>query len=121
VTPAQPRPLFSQRAPICWNNCGLAHYLMDCRSRSIHFRRKKTGKPFDVPLFPHAATLVERLKAEGRLFVGKPVVKWRNPRKALAAACERLDLHVYEPRALRRCFIIHALEQGIDPRVVAKW
>jgi len=27
----------------------------------------------------------------------------------------------YEPRALRRCFIIHCLESGIDPLVVARW
>jgi integrase len=86
-----------------------------------HFRRKKTGKHFDVPIFPHATGLVEALKAKGRLAAGKSLVDWRNPRKALAAACERLDLPVYEPRALRRSFIVHALEHGIDPRLVARW
>jgi len=87
----------------------------------IHFRRKKTGKPFDVPIFPHAKSFIEALKAERRLQVGKPVVAWRNPRKAFATACERLNLPSYGARALRRCFIVHCLQEGIDPRLVAKW
>jgi len=32
----------------------------------------------------------------GQLKVGRAVVEWRNPRKALASACERLDVPVYE-------------------------
>jgi len=94
---------------------------IDADAGVIHFRRKKTGKQFDVPIFPHAKPFIEALKTEGRLQVGKPVVAWRNPRKALATACERLSLPSYEPRALRRCFIVHCLQQGIDPRLVAKW
>jgi integrase len=94
---------------------------IDLINGAVHFRRKKTGKHFDVPIFPHATGLVEALKCQGRLAAGKSVVEWRNPRKALAAACERLDLPVYEPRALRRCFVVHALEYGIDPRLVARW
>jgi len=87
----------------------------------VHFRRKKTGKFFDVPIFPHSKALVEELKNKGRLGVGRPVVEWREPRAALAAACRRLEFPVYGPRGLRRCFIIHALEIGVDPRVVARW
>jgi integrase len=94
---------------------------IDTDAGVIHFRRKKTGKQFDVPIFPHAQPFIQTLKAEGRLQVGRPVVAWRNPRKALASACERLDLPSYEPRALRRCFIVHCLQTGIDPRLVAKW
>jgi integrase len=94
---------------------------IDFAAQVIHFRRKKTGKPFDVPIFSHAKHFVERLKAEGRLQVDKPVAAWRNPRKALATACENLNLPTYEPRAFRRCFIVHCLEMSIDPRVVAKW
>jgi integrase len=40
----------------------------------IHFRRKKTEKPFDVPIFPHAQSLIEKLKTEGHLQKGKPIV-----------------------------------------------
>jgi integrase len=94
---------------------------IDLAGQVIHFRRKKTGKFFDVPIFSHAKEFVEQLKTEGRLERGKPVVVWRNPRKALATACDHLDLSEYEPRALRRCFIVRCLESGVDPRVVAKW
>jgi len=94
---------------------------IDLAARVIHFRRKKTGKVFDVPLFPHAKEFIECLKSEGRLQRSRPVVAWRNPRKALATACEHLDLPDFEPRALRRCFIVRCLEMGVDPRVVARW
>jgi integrase len=94
---------------------------VDTENGVIHFRRKKTGKAFDVPIFPHARAFIEKLKKERRLHAGKSVVEWRNPRKALATACERLSLPAYEPRALRRSFIVHCLQQGIDPRLVAKW
>jgi integrase len=94
---------------------------IDLTAQTIHFRRKKTGKLFDVPIFTHAQKFIETLKSEGRLQRGHFVVRWRNPRKALETACEHLNLPEYEPRALRRCFIVHCLETGIDPRVVAKW
>jgi integrase len=87
----------------------------------IHFRRKKTGKPFDVPIFPHAKELIEQLKSQGRLRQGKPVVSWRNPRKALESACDRLGVERFEPRAFRRSFIVHALESDVEPRVIAHW
>jgi integrase len=94
---------------------------VDSEKSAIHFRRKKTGKAFDVPIFPHARDFIEKLKKAGRLRAGNPVVEWRNPRKALATACERLSFPYYEPRALRRSFIVHCLQEGIDPRLVAKW
>ena len=94
---------------------------VDLKNGVIHFRRKKTGKPFDVPIFHHAQAFIEQLKDQNRFQTGNPVVTWRNPRKALEAACERLGLPSYEPRALRRCFIVHCLQQGIDPRIVARW
>ena len=101
------------------------HYLLgehiDLSQGIVHFRRKKTGKPFDVPIFTHAKEFIERLKSNGRLKKALPVVKWRNPRKALQSACERLNVQPYEPRAFRRTFIVHALQSGIDPRVVARW
>jgi len=53
--------------------------------------------------------------------VSRPVVVRRNPRKALESACKDLGVPHYSSRALRRCFIIHCLETGVDPRVVAEW
>jgi integrase len=94
---------------------------IDLPRGEIHFRRKKTSKPFDVPIFPHAEAFIHWLKQQGKFTAGKPVVAWRNPRKALENACKELGLPIYSPRALRRTFIIHCLETGVDPRVVAQW
>ncbi|MGO8926033.1 MAG: tyrosine-type recombinase/integrase [Limisphaerales bacterium] len=94
---------------------------IDFERSEIHFRRKKTGKCFDVPIFPHAKAFVEALKNQGRLQTDRPLVQWRNPRKTLETACKELGLPVFSPRALRRTFIIHCLEEGVDPRVVAQW
>ncbi|HEY5909369.1 MAG TPA: tyrosine-type recombinase/integrase [Verrucomicrobiae bacterium] len=88
----------------------------------VHFLRQKTGKTFDVPILSaEAKHLLNTLRAAGRIQVGKPVFEWRDPEQALHGACERLRMPVYTPRSLRRTFIIHALEQEVDPRVVAKW
>ena len=94
---------------------------IDTDSGVIHIRRKKTTKVFEVPVFPHAKAFIERLKTEGRLQVGTPVVQWRNPRKAFESACKDLGLPHYTPRSLRRCFIVHALEIGVDVRLVSQW
>ena len=94
---------------------------VDFERSEIHFRRKKTGKCFDVPVFPHARAFIESLKNQGRLQTDRPVVKWRNPRKTLETACKELGLPDFSPRAFRRTFIIHCLEEGVDPRVVAQW
>jgi len=87
----------------------------------VSFVRQKTGKAFHVPIFEDGKPVLEALKAAGRTQTGKPVFAWRDPEQALHGACERLKTQVYTPRALRRTFIIHALEHGVDARVVAKW
>ncbi|HEV2208593.1 MAG TPA: tyrosine-type recombinase/integrase [Verrucomicrobiae bacterium] len=87
----------------------------------VSFVRQKTGKAFQVPIFDHGKVILQALRASGRIQTGKPVFVWRDPERALHGACERLQMPVYTPRALRRTFIIRALEQGADPRVVAKW
>jgi hypothetical protein len=42
-------------------------------------------------------------------------------KKALASACQRLNLPNYSSRAFRRMFITTALERGVDVKVVAQW
>jgi integrase len=83
--------------------------------------RRKTKKYFQLPIFPHAQELVRELVSQGSVKTGKPVFTWSNPRKALESACARLGLPRFSLRALRRAFIIHCLEQGLEPRVVAEW
>jgi integrase len=84
-------------------------------------RRQKTGKIFSVPVFPHARWFVEKLRHDGQLENGERVFQVCNPREAITFACSRLNLPTFSPRSFRRAFIIHALERGVDTRVVAAW
>jgi len=93
----------------------------DFERMQITIVRQKTRKPFVIPIYPQAVELVMRLKSEGRIEFGRPLFNARSPEVALHRACKRLNLPRYSPRALRRMFIIRALEKGIDPRVVAAW
>jgi hypothetical protein len=83
----------------------------DLVRNEIHFRRMKTGKLFDVSIFPHAKPFIEALRHRGGIVASKPVVEWRNPRKSLESACKNLGLPIHIPRALRRTFLIHCLER----------
>jgi integrase len=87
----------------------------------VNFRRKKTKKWFSVTIFPHAKDFIQSLRVRGMVRTGQPVFVWRNPRRALETACEKLGFPRYSPRALRRTFIVRCLELGVDPRVVAEW
>ena len=94
---------------------------VDFERGAVHLFRGKTRKEYTVPIYSHAEGFIKNLKKSGRLAPGKHVFEWQNPRKALESACRKLKLPVYSPRALRRTFIIHCLERGVDPRVVASW
>src|SRR5436190_1983010 len=41
--------------------------------------------------------------------------------KALSNACKRLGLPPFTHRALRRMFIVRAIERGVDVKVIAEW
>jgi len=85
----------------------------------LHLFRQKTRKEYVVPIYPHCKLFVQQLKDESRIVAGNKVFNWRSPRKALETACVALGLPKFSPRALRRTFIVHCLEKGMDARVVA--
>ena len=84
-------------------------------------RTSKTDTGYTIPLFPQVASLLGRLKKEGKIVQGKPVFTVRNPKKALAHACRRLNFPHFTPRSLRRCFITRAIEKGVDFKTLAAW
>ena len=81
--------------------------------------RHKTRQGFVIPVFPQVRALVEKLcsgKAHHeRLF------KHDDAAKALSNACKRLGLPPFTHRALRRMFIVRAIERGVDVKVIAEW
>jgi integrase len=49
------------------------------------------------------------------------LLKIADAKKALAGACRRLGYRPFSQRSLRRMFITHAIEKGIDVKVIAEW
>ena len=87
------------------------------RQQIITFRHKtKTG--FVIPLYPQLRPLLERRYTQR---TSDKVFSINNAKKAIAAACKRLNLPVYSHRSFRRMFITRAIERGVDVRVIAQW
>ena len=93
---------------------------VDWQNNNLTFIRRKTGKPFTVPIYPWAKEFIHT-EMEPRLKQGKSVFEWRNPRKALETACQNLGLARVEIRSLRRTLIIHLIQNRVDIRLIAKW
>jgi integrase len=91
---------------------------IDWKTNLIHFRRLKTKKHFDVPIYDSVRELLTRrcqgLQPDDRVFTLK------NIKKSLATACQKLGYDHFTHRSFRKFFITLALDSGADPRVVAK-
>ena len=84
--------------------------------------RQKTRSGFAVPIFPQLRPLLEKRRAQA----GNPSPDTRvfsviDAKKSLSGACQRLNLPSYSSRSLRRCFIVSAIEKGVDIKVIAQW
>jgi len=93
---------------------------VDWSKNTISFIRRKTGKQYEVPIYPWAKEFIQS-EIESRLKRQQPVFDWRNPRKALETSCQNLGLARIEVRSLRRTLIIHLIQQGVELRLIAKW
>jgi integrase len=97
------------------------------RGQIVTFRHK-TKQGFAIPIFPQLRPLLEKRLAlvmdhnGGK--VPSPTAKVftvANAKKAIEAACKRLNLPGYTSRSFRRTFITSAIERGVDVKVVAQW
>lgn len=93
---------------------------IDFKRGTIRTFRHKTQSGFSIPIYPQLRSLLERRRPEV-LSGGDIVFRQRTARKALESACRRLGLPAYTQRALRRMFVIRAIEKGIDVKVIAEW
>jgi integrase len=100
---------------------GLRGEHFDFSRQRIVLYRVKTDQGYEIPMFPQVAPLIEKWRASGRLRVGEPVFRIREPKKSLANACKRLGLPHFSPRSLRRCFVTRAVEKGVDFKTLASW
>jgi integrase len=94
---------------------------IDFDHKRITLYRSKTDIGYTIPIFPQLLPLLEKLKAQGNIHVGRPIFRVRDPKKALSAACQRLKLPHFSPRSLRRCFVTRAIERGVDFKTLASW
>jgi integrase len=90
--------------------------------------RHKTKQGFAIPIFPQLRPLLEKRLALATAAnsgnpppVGTKVFSVVDARRAIEAACDRLNLPHYTSRSFRRLFITTAIERGVDVKVVAQW
>jgi integrase len=92
---------------------------VDLKAGRIVTFRHKTSTGFVIPLYPQVRPLLEKV-CEGKKH-DEHLFRPKDPKKALAAACDRLNLPRFSQRSLRRMFIVRALERGVDPKTVSEW
>ncbi len=83
--------------------------------------RHKTKSGFAIPLYPQLRPLLERRYTQRGSDVEKNVFRIKDAKRAIAAACRRLNLPAYSHRSFRRMFITRAIELGVDVKVIAEW
>jgi len=91
---------------------------IDWERRTITTFRHKTKSGFQIPLYPQLNELLQRRCSRTDTDV---VFSVKDAKKAIAAACKRLNLPRYSHRSFRRMFITRAIERGVDVKVIAEW
>lgn len=92
---------------------------VDLQNASITCRRIKTGKEFFVPMQPAAVELMERRFLVTGQKPTNNVFTIREPKKAIATACERLNFPDYTSRGFRKMYVTQALRAGVNPKIIA--
>jgi len=100
---------------------GIQKQHVNLRKKQLTFFRHKTKTPYYVPIFPQAEGLIKKLLGKPGLQQSSTLFQIKDAKKALAGACDRLNLPAYSQRALRRMFVTRCIELGIDVKVIADW
>lgn len=96
---------------------------IDWTRNRLYFRRHKTDTHFYVPIYAHLRPLLARLKeqARGRASDSARVFKIKDAKKALSAACARLNLPHFSQRNLRQSLIRRLIRAKVDVKSISKW
>ncbi len=96
---------------------------IDWQRNRMYFRRHKTDTHFYVPIYAHLRPLLVRLKgqARGRASDSARVFKIKDAKKALSAACMRLNLPHFSQRNLRQSLIRRLIRAKVDVKSISKW
>lgn len=93
---------------------------IDWQREQIVTFRHKTKSGFAIPLYPQLRPVLERRRSR-RTLNDDQVFRIKDAKKAISAACKRLNLPAYSHRAFRRMFVTRAIEKGVDVKVIAEW
>jgi integrase len=96
----------------------------------LEVRRQKTGRSFQVPVYPQVETLLLKIAAQASLpepqssdekaaLPLRRLFRIDDAKKALEGACKRLGYPQFEQRGMRRLFITRAVERGLDFKVIS--
>jgi len=100
---------------------GIQKQHVNLRKKQLTFFRHKTKTPYHVPIFPQAEGLIKKLLAKPGMEQTTNLFQIKDAKKALAGACDRLNLPAYSQRSLRRMFITRCIELGVVVKVIADW
>jgi integrase len=92
---------------------------IDWKRETITTFRHKTKSGFAIPIYPQLKPLLLRRRRDDA--PNERVFAIANAKKAIAAACLRLNLPQYSHLSFRRMFITRAIERGVDVKVIAEW
>src|SRR5205814_10265761 len=94
------------------------HYSdIDWERQTITTFRHKTKSGFAMPLYPQLRELLCRRRALANPHPDAHVFRFGHAKKAMAHACQRLNLLGYRQRSFRSVFVTRALERGVDGKV----
>jgi integrase len=100
----------------------LAMKWIDIGTEKIKFVRRKTGIPFDVPIYKWLAPVIARLYVRRNgAEPNEPVFQVPDASKALRAACDRLELMRFTQRGLRAMVIKRLYDAGVPAKRIALW
>ncbi len=95
---------------------------VDWKHQRLNIRRQKTDVCFFVPIYPGLRPLLKRLAANaGVVGAHRHVFAIKDAKKALQAACIRLNYPKFSQRSLRRFHIGQLWRARVDPKLIAKW
>lgn len=95
---------------------------VDFEANRLAIRRHKTDKRFYPPIYPKLKPLLERLYASAKSTEpNSKVFAIQDGKKALAAACERLNFRRFTQRNLRQVLIRELWQARIDRKLIAEW
>lgn len=104
----------AEAAALKWEN-------IDEARGCISYRRQKTGRNFESPIYEWLKPLIAEMRARCTGVPTGPIFAIDDVGKALESACKRAGLPHFTQRSLRAFLIGHLWKAGVDVKLIALW